>query len=88
MISEFFLQLAQDITTWLAGFMTYPGAKPQDVWGQMSGLVSQFASLGVWINWAAVAGAVGVALSVWLVCLGIKIVRAIIAHIPAFGGAG
>ena len=59
-----------------------------EVWGYIEGLVSQFASIGVWIDWAAIGLACGLAISVGLVCLTIKAVRALLAHIPQFGGAG
>jgi hypothetical protein len=88
MIVEWLLGLGETISEWLAGLMTFEGVNPEAVWSQMSGLVAQFGSLGAWIAWGTIGTAVGVAISVWLVCLGIKVTRAVLAHVPQFGGAG
>lgn len=89
MIIEWLLGIANNIVTWLADeVLTWDGPQPYDIWGDIQSMVGEFASIGVWIDWAAIASAVGLAIGVWLVCLGIKAVRALIAHIPEFGGAG
>lgn len=89
MIVEWLIGIASNIVTWLSeDVLTWEGAQPRDVWGDIEGMVAQFASIGVWIDWAAVSAAVALAIGVWLVCLTIKAIRALLAHIPQFGGAG
>ena len=89
MIIEWLVTLAVNIVTWLSEeVLTWEGIQPVDIWGHVEGMVAQFASIGVWIDWPAVSTAVGLAIGVWLVCLGIKAIRALIAHIPQFGGSG
>lgn len=90
MISEFFLGLAQQFVTWLAGlFGTWtPPQQLTDMATGVSDLVTTFASLGVWVDWGVLGGCVTAAVAAWGIVLGIKVVRAVAAHIPAIGGAG
>jgi hypothetical protein len=88
-IVEWFYSLAVSFVEWLSSdVLTWDGVEPVNVWGTMSGFVTQFASLGVFVNWGALAAAVGLSIAVWLACLGIKALRAFAAHIPQVGGAG
>lgn len=90
MISEFFLTLAAGFVDWLAGlFGTWdPPAQLVDMAGSVAGLVGQFASLGIWVDWGVLAACVAASVATWAIVVGIKVVRAVAAHIPAFGGAG
>lgn len=89
MIVEWLIGIANNIVTWIStNLLTWQGAQPQNIWPGVQGWVSQFASIGVWINWAATISAIGLAIGVWLVCLGIKAVRALVSYVPEFGGAG
>jgi hypothetical protein len=88
-IFEYFLGLVADIVNWLAAnVFTWDGPQPRNVWGDIEGMVNNVASIGVWIDWAAIFTAAALAIGVWLACLGIKALRALIAHIPQVGGAG
>ncbi len=90
MISEWFLNLAAGFVGWLAGLFGEwtPPAELTDMAGSAGYLMGQFASLGVWVNWPVVIGCVTASVGVWAVVVGIKLVRAVAAHIPLFGGAG
>lgn len=90
MILEWLMAIGLDVTDWIsATLLMWPGvAVPQDVGGDIEAMVSSFSGIGVWIPWATVAAAAGVSLAVWLLGLGVKALRALLAHIPAVGGAG
>ncbi|WP_449280968.1 hypothetical protein [Leucobacter sp.] len=90
MISEFFANLAVWFVEWLAsvfGEWTPPAAFTEAK-TTMAELLAGFASLGVWVNWAVLGVCMLTAIAAWAVVLGIKLVRAIVAHIPVIGGAG
>lgn len=90
MISEFFLTLAAGFVSWLAGLFGewQPPAELQDMADSAGYLVTQFASLGVWVNWPVLIGCVAASVGVWAVVVGIKLIRAVVAHFPMIGGAG
>lgn len=88
MISEWFLQIALGFTVWLADALTFDVPDPSTVFGPVAGIVQGFASMGVWINWAALGVAIAASLGTWAACLGIKSLRAVAAHVPVVGGAG
>ena len=89
MIVEWLMGIGAGIATWFIDtFMRWDGVQPVDVWAGIEALAGEFASIGVWLDWGALVGAVGLSIGVWLVCLGVKAVRALIAHFPQFGGAG
>lgn len=90
MISEWFLQLAVGFATWLAGVFG-PWTPPAELVDMADGaqqLVTAFASLGVWVPWGVIAACVAASVATWAIVVGIKLVRALAAHIPGFGGAG
>lgn len=89
MIIEWLVTIAANVVGWISdNLLTWDGAQPRAIWSEMEGMVAQVGSMGVWIDWASIATAVGLAVTVWLACLAIKAVRALIAHIPQIGGAG
>lgn len=90
MISEWFLNLAAGFVQWLAGLFGEwtPPEQLTDMAGSAGYLVGQFASLGVWVEWPVLIGCVAVSVGVWAVVVGIKLLRAVVAHIPAIGGSG
>jgi hypothetical protein len=88
-IVEWLVTIGSGLAGWFIDtFMVWSGPQPEDVFAAIEGFAGQFASLGVWLNWAALIAAVGLAISVWLACLLVKGIRALIAHFPQFGGAG
>ena len=90
MIAEFFMSLAAGFVDWLAGLFGEwePPAALVDMSDSIGYLWGQFASLGVWVDWGVLAACVAAALTTWAVVVGIKLVRAVVAHVPVFGGAG
>lgn len=88
MIVEWFLTLVEGIVDWIVPMMSWGGAEPEAVWDDLRGLASQFASMGVWVDWAAITIAVPLACGVWLACLVVKIARAVASYVPFVGGAG
>lgn len=90
MITEFFLNLAAGIVSWIASL--FPAWTPPAEFTQLSGMVSTvmgwFVGLGVWVPWSVISTCAAVQLAVWAIALGVKTVRAAAAHIPLFGGSG
>ncbi|KRA23520.1 hypothetical protein ASD65_03100 [Microbacterium sp. Root61] len=90
MISEWFLGLAVGFVQWLAGVFG-EWTPPPELTGASSavnGIIGSLAGMGVWVAWPVLGACVGAAITAWAIVVGIKLVRAVIAHIPAFGGAG
>lgn len=46
------------------------------------------ASLGVWVDWFALAAQVTLVLGLYFTFLGLRILRALLGHIPFVGGNG
>jgi len=90
MISKWFLVLAVGIVEWLAGVFGVwdPPRILIDMSDGVADLLPQFASLGVWVDWAVIGACVAASVATWGIVLLIKLIRAVAAHIPAFGGAG
>lgn len=90
MITEWFLELVAGVLGWLAdAFGEWePPQELVDASAGVNGFLANFSGLGAWVSWPVLASCVAAALLVWLTVVGIKLVRAIVAHIPAFGGAG
>ncbi|WP_137878070.1 hypothetical protein [Microbacterium sp. 4NA327F11] len=90
MITEWFGSLVVQFLDWLAtvfGPWT-PPTELTDAVSAVNGLIASFSSVGVWVDWTVLGSCVVASIGVWVVVVGIKIVRAVVAHIPAFGGAG
>lgn len=90
MITEFFLNLAAGFVGWLAGLFGnwQPPQMLLDMADTVGFIVGMFADLGVWVDWVVLGACVAAAVASWALVLGIKMVRALAAHIPAFGGSG
>lgn len=90
MITEWLISLSVGFVEWIAS-MLGPWEPPQellDMVDGVTGILATFSSLGVWVNWVVLGGCVTVAVGVWVAVVGIKLIRAVLAHIPLFGGAG
>ncbi len=92
MISEFFVLLGVGLATWMVGMFGTDWEVPAEVANfdnSVSEFIGQFTGLGVWAPWVLLIACAGVAVATWLICLGVKALRAVAAHIPfGFGGAG
>lgn len=90
MIVEWFLGLAGGFVEWLASLFG-PWEPPAGLMGAVDGVASLLASMagfGVWVDFGVLSMCVGISVASWLAVLGIKLVRAVLAHVPMFGGAG
>lgn len=90
MISEFFLNLAATFAVWVADLFPEwtPPTQLTDAASGMSSLLSTFSGIGAWVSFPVIGACVTAAVGTWAVVLVIKIIRAALAHVPAFGGAG
>lgn len=90
MISEWFLNLAAGFVGWLAGLFGVwePPQVLLDMADTVSLVVSMFADFGVWVDWVVLGACVLASVATWGIVLVIKVIRAIAAHVPAFGGSG
>lgn len=90
MIAEWFFELALLVTDWFLslfdGFeLPLTVTSPS---GSIATLAANVYSMGVWVPWVVVAGAVGASIAVWGVMFVVKLVKQVMAHVPGFGGAG
>lgn len=54
----------------------------------INGFTGMLDGSGVWLPWAFMFGCIAVVVGSYVVGLTVKVVRAVLAHVPAFGGAG
>lgn len=90
MISEFFFGLATFFVDWLADMFGEWSPPPEFTQARDSvqDLLSGFSSVGVWVNWTVLAACVAVSVLSWGSVFLIKFIRAVVAHVPVFGGSG
>jgi len=89
-ITEWFAEIAMDFAIWIASL--FPEWEVpvwmEDTRGAMVTFLESSVGLGVWVDWSALGiclTAVGVA---YVAGLTIRLIRAILAHVPQFGGSG
>lgn len=90
MIAEYFGQLAVDFVVFLSNLFGDYQIPPEltSARGTMLVLLESSVGLGVWVDWnvlGLVMAAVGL---VYGIGLSIRLIRAVVAHVPQFGGAG
>ena len=90
MVTEWIVNLATSFVQWLASL--FPAWDPPS---QLTGMTTAVNSIlgtlsgfGVWVDFTTLNSCVLAAVGVWAVVLAIKLIRAVIAHVPQFGGAG
>lgn len=90
MIIEWLLGIGATVSNWFASL--FPVWEPPEFLATFDDIVNDVlqnvGGIGVWADWVFILVVVGAVVSVWLIALGIKVIRAIAAHIPFFGGAG
>lgn len=84
------MQVSAGFLGWLASL--FPEYEAPD-WltnpsGAFATLYQTIDGLGYWVDFVALGAIVGTVCTLYAVAFGIKLVRAIIAHVPAVGGAG
>lgn len=90
MITQLLLDLGSSVAHWLASLFP-PWQVPSQVTSlptMLSGLLASLSGLGGWIDWPVVSAAVSVSVATWVVCLIIKVFRAVLSYLPFVGGAG
>lgn len=90
MITEFFLRLLADFNMFVTGL--FPDWELPD-WmvdfaPAVSGLIGFIADTGAWIDWTVLIAVTTSVAATFTVVLLIRLIRAIAAHIPFFGGSG
>lgn len=91
MIVEFFTGLGVNIAIWLASFFPTDWEVPEFLLTfdqTVNGLLAMLTGVSVWVDWTVAITCVSVVMATWVIALGVKVVRALIAHVPQFGGAG
>lgn len=89
MVTELLLAVAQLIATWVQGlFPPLPTDNLLDGLVQLATIGQYVGSLSVWVNWLALAAQVAFVLGTYFTFLGVRIARALIGHVPLFGGNG
>jgi len=88
-ITEWLMTMGGGFGQWLVGIIP---AIPSDM---IVGYLASAAALGgftgsltVWVNWAAIALMVGQVLALYFVTFLVRIIRAILGHVPLVGGNG
>lgn len=56
--------------------------------GYLLPLASGLASLGAWIPWGVLGVCMPIVIGTYIICLVIRLARAVVAHVPFVGGAG
>lgn len=90
MISEWLIEFASTIATWIAGL--FPEWElPAWLSNSRDGViafVAGYVGLGVWINWSVLGWCITACAIAYAAVVAIKLFRAALAHVPQFGGKG
>jgi hypothetical protein len=88
-ITEFLLSAGAGFAGWILQLLpSVPDGALIDAEGNVAGLASLVSSMSVWVNWAGLAAQITFVLGLYFTFLAIRIVRAIIGHVPFIGGNG
>lgn len=90
MIVQYFLQIGAAFIAWLGGLMPAVDipASVASPGGILNSILAFASGLGVWIDWSFLGICCGVVVLAWSSGLLMKVGRAVIAHVPWFGGKG
>ena len=91
MITEWLLSLGVILSDWFASLFPSDFEVPAfftELTAFMDDLFTNAAGLGAWIDFTFIITTVSVVLAVWAIAFGVKIARAVAAHLPLVGGAG
>lgn len=89
MIIEWVVQAGTTVMNWI--IQLFPGVPAQqiiDAQGNFTGLGSIVGSMSVWVNWLALGAQISVVMGLYFTFLALRIVRALIGHLPLIGGNG
>lgn len=89
MIIEFLYGIGNFISVWVLGWLPHIPDEAAFAMSQpLYAIGSYMGSLRSWVNWPLVATQVGLVLGLYFTFMALKIVRALISHVPFFGGSG
>lgn len=89
MIIEFLYQVGNTVAMWVIGFLPHiPDEQALAASQPLLMIGAYMGSLNSWVNWPLVAAQVVVVTGLYFTFMALKIVRALISHVPFFGGSG
>lgn len=90
MITEALVGVGASLVGWIVGLFPDwdPPAWMVETPVKYRGLFEGFADMGVWIDWVALGLVIGTVVTAYVAGFVVRMVRAIVAHIPQFGGGG
>lgn len=90
MIIEWLFGLVEGVSGWLAEQM--PDDELPDFLVNLDGMVNDVIDnvdgIAVWADWVYILAVVSAVVLFWGLAFVVKIIRALLAHVPLFGGAG
>ncbi|MDO8341540.1 MAG: hypothetical protein Q7T59_06220 [Candidatus Woesebacteria bacterium] len=90
MITEWFLNWAMGVVTWLVDLLPdwdWPAELAQPG-GMLESILANAAGVGIWIDWAAIIALALIPLGVWVIGLTWKGLRTAFSHFAFIGGSG
>lgn len=89
MIIEWILEVSAAFNEWFATLfppvdLPFNPAQPVD----LDPMIGWVVGIGFWVDFGLLAGIAAAAAGIWVAFLGTKAVRALVAHVPFFGGRG
>lgn len=90
MIVEWLIAVGSGFAKWIATLFPVLDIPPsfETVDDQIESLIESADGLSPWVDWGFVSLVLAIPLVVWVAGLVLRAVRALIAHIPFFGGKG
>lgn len=90
MIVEWWFSLTIGVNVWLASLFPAWDAPAflVDFDNTVNGVMSNLSGVAVWADWVYILVVVGAVILVWGIAFVVKLARAVVAHVPFFGGSG
>ena len=91
MITDWFISLAAGMASFFISFIPGGNAVDQGIVHAGDGLTNIFAlmgSLGTWVDWFSLSAAITAVMGLYFLTLVVRVIRAVIGHVPAIGGNG
>lgn len=87
MITEWLVGMGGEFGAWVLSIL--PGIPLIDGWvGGATALGAFAGSLGVWVDWFGISLLVVQVMTLYFLSLAVRILRAVIGHVPMIGGNG
>lgn len=89
MIPEFLINIGMGLAAFVVAlFPPIPFDSLMSASSALNGLGQHVASLSAWVNWLALAGQITIVMGLYFTFLAVRILRALLGHVPFFGGNG